>query len=234
MTRNPVGIIIQARMGSTRLPGKILKPVGSRTLLDHILKRLSLLRIPALPVIATSDSERDQVVERFCQSRRVACFRGSEADVLDRYYRCALQYGFQQVVRLTGDNPFPDPEELERLIALHTESQADYSHSFQVLPIGVGAEIFTMKALTESWLEGKAPQHREHVDEFLLENPQRFRTLQLEPVPAKFRPELRLTVDTEADYQKACFIAQNAASDCPATREVIALADLYDSRTVLP
>lgn len=222
-----VGIIIQARMGSTRLPEKVLKPIGSRALLGHVFERLRRLRTPALPICATSTEGRDDAVERFCREAGVACFRGSESDVLDRYYRCAVQHGLTQVVRLTGDNPFPDMEELDRLIALHLREGADFSHSFRVLPIGVGAEIFTFPALEASWREGTAPHHREHVDEYLLENPDRFRTLELDAVPSKHRSEVRLTVDTEGDYRKACYIAEHACSDPVTTEEAILLAERY-------
>lgn len=224
-----VGIIIQARMGSTRLPGKVLKPIGNRVLLGHIVERLRRLHSPALPVFATSTEERDDAVERFCQEAGVACFRGSESDVLDRYYRCAAEHGFTHVVRLTGDNPFPDMEELDRLIALHLKENADFSHSFRVLPIGVGAEIFTFDALRASWREGMAPHHREHVDEYLLENPDRFETLELEAVPSKHRPEVRLTVDTEADRRKACYIVDHACSDPVTTEEAIMLSERYET-----
>ena len=229
MSGAKVGIIIQARMGSTRLPEKILKPVGSSVLLGHIVERLRRLKTPALPVIATSTEGRDDAVERFCREAGVACFRGSESDVLDRYYRCAVGRGFTQVVRLTGDNPFPDMEELDRLIALHLKENAEFSHSFRVLPIGVGAEIFTFEALEASWREGMAPHHREHVDEFLLENPNRFRTLELDAVPSKHRPEVRLTVDTEADYRKACYIVEHASSDPVTTEGAILLSERYET-----
>jgi spore coat polysaccharide biosynthesis protein SpsF len=224
-----LGIIIQARMGSTRLPEKVLKPVGNRTLLGHIVERLRRLQATALTVCATSTEGRDDAVERFCRESGVACFRGSEQDVLDRYYRCAEEHGFTQVVRLTGDNPFPDMEELDRLISLHLTENADFSHSFRVLPIGVGAEIFTFDALQASWREGTAPHHREHVDEYLLENPGRFKTAELDAVPSKQRPEVRLTVDTEADYRRACHIAEHACSDPVTTEEAILLAERYQT-----
>ena len=100
--------------------------------------------------------------------------------MLDRYYQCAIQYGFRHIVRLTGDNPFPDMEELDNLIALHLSAGTDYANSFASLPIGVGAEIFTFEALERSWREGDAPHHLEHVNEYLLEHPEIFRSTSLE------------------------------------------------------
>ncbi len=127
-------------MGSSRLPGKVLKPIGSKVLLEHIIYRLGFLRHKAQLVVATSDTSRDDVVASFCQRLGVSCFRGSELNVLERYYDCARQFGFTQIVRLTADNPFIDVCELDRLIDLHVTNNADYSHSFGVLPVGVGAE----------------------------------------------------------------------------------------------
>src|SRR5688572_15146748 len=109
-------------MGSTRLPGKILEPIAGRPLLDHILGRLATLRNPAKVIVATSDGVRDDVVATFCSERGVDCFRGSEQDVLGRYYECARLYRFDHIVRLTGDNPFVDIEELDRLLDLHVGS----------------------------------------------------------------------------------------------------------------
>ena len=104
------GIIIQARCGSTRLPGKILKVIHDRTLLDHIIDRLKALQEEAVIVIATSTLPGDDRVEQFCREKGVLCFRGSESNVLSRYYECAREQGFDHIVRLTADNPFVDVE----------------------------------------------------------------------------------------------------------------------------
>lgn len=218
-----LGIIIQARMKSTRLPGKILMPIAGRPLLDHILGRLEQSRHRAAVVVATSTEPEDDAVERFSGERDVTCFRGDEHDVLDRYYRCARHHGFDQIVRLTGDNPFYDIAELDNLIDLHLREMSDFSHSFAALPVGVGAEIFSFAALEASHREGRADHHREHVDEFLLEHPERFSTSLLEVPAAKNHPEVRLTVDTPEDYRRACAIADQASGDFVTTEDAIAL-----------
>ena len=100
-----VGIILQARMGSSRLPGKFLKKIGDKSLLEHIFYRLTFLKHPAKVVLATSTNQKDDIVELFCKSRNIDCFRGSEENVLERYYLCAKKFGFDHIVRLTGDNP---------------------------------------------------------------------------------------------------------------------------------
>jgi len=222
-----LGIILQARMGSTRLPGKILMPIGNKALLDHILCRLNRLRHFAKTVIATSDTSGDDIVASFCIERAVACFRGSDSNVLDRYYQCATSYGFRHIIRLTGDNPFPDIEELDNLIDLHLVSGADYANSFASLPIGVGTEILTLAALERSWREGKSPHHIEHVNEYILENPQIFKTAILSVTADKYRPDIRLTVDTMEDYKQACYIAEKSPVDYITTKQAIELAEEY-------
>ena len=188
-----------------------------------MLFRLSHLTHEARVVIATTNSARDDVVESFCAERGVCCFRGSESNVLERYYLCARQYDFKQVVRLTADNPFTDIEALDQLIDLHLRSGADFSHSFRFLPIGVGAEVFTFEALEASYLEAKESHHIEHVDEYLLENLARFKTVELQIAGLKNQPDIRLTVDTMEDYQKACFIAKHATHEPISTEEAISL-----------
>ena len=122
----------------------------------------------------------------------------------------AKAYGFDQIVRLTADNPFTDIEELDRLIDLHLSKQADFSHSFSALPIGVGAEIFRSSTLDEAAKRSSAPHHFEHVDEYMIEHPERFKTVQLDIAVEKRSPQTRLTVDNEADYLRACFVAERA------------------------
>lgn len=209
-------------MGSTRLPGKVLKPIGPRPLLAHVVGRLEMLKHPHQAVVATSDLAADDAIAAWCQGEGVACFRGSEEDVLARYEGAARVFGLDPIIRLTADNPFTDMEELDRLIDLHGTEGNDFSHSFAVLPIGVGAEIFSFDALEKSARDGHAPHHREHVDEYMIENPQIFRTGSLAVEGPKNRPEVRLTVDTEEDYRRACVIAERAAGKWATTLEAIA------------
>jgi len=214
-------------MGSTRLPGKILRVIHSKSLLDHILFRLTRLRRGVTVVIATSDQLRDDVVETFCRERGVLCFRGSEDNVLDRYYRCAIHFDFAHIVRLTADNPFTDIEELDRLIDLHLASGNDFSHSFGNLPIGVGAEVFTFSALERSSREGRKAHHIEHVDEYMIENPAYFKTGSLAVTGNKNKPAIRLTVDTEEDFWRAHYIVSESQNEYITTEESIELCSRY-------
>ena len=210
-------------MGSTRLPGKVLKPIAGKKLLDHVLGRIALLRYPVEVIVATSRQPQDIVIEQHCISRGVAVFRGSEVDVLDRYYQCAVENSFEHVVRLTADNPFTDIEELQRLIEQHLAEHNDYTHSFGAMPLGVGAEIFTFAALERSAKEGHDPNHREHVNEYIQEHGEIFKIGILNVAEAKYCPDLRLTVDTEEDYQRACGIGCRAPDRWIGTEEAIEL-----------
>lgn len=218
-----IGIIIQARMGSTRLPAKVLKKIGDKNLLEHILFRLTKLNHNVEIVIATSILDKDDAIELFCKENEVQYFRGSETNVLERYYMCAKENKFDHIVRLTGDNPFVDIEELDNLITLHLKTKSDYSRSFFNLPKGVGAEIFTFEALERSYLFGTKENHIEHVNEYIEENEDRFKILELKVEKGKNRPDISLTVDTEDDYKKACFIVENAKNEYIGTKEAINL-----------
>ncbi len=218
-----IGIIIQARMGSSRLPGKVLKKIGDKNILEHILFRLKRLEHDVKVVIATSDLAKDDELELFCKQNDINCFRGSEQDVLSRYYLCAKEYKFDYIVRLTGDNPFVDIEELDNLINLHISTKADYSRSFAVLPKGIGSEIFIFEALEKSFFYGKKENHLEHVNEYIEENEYKFKISELSVIKDKNRPDISLTVDTLQDYKKACFIVNTSNKKYITTQEAIKL-----------
>lgn len=214
-------------MGSTRLPGKVLRAIGGRPLLSHVLERLGSLRHRVQVVIATSTEARDDDIASWCSAQEVACFRGSEGDVLDRYWRCTEQFGFEHVVRLTADNPFTDIDELDRLLAFHLSGGYDYSHSFGQMPLGVGAEVFSRDALARSHAQGLKPNHREHVNEFIEETPEAFRIGLLMVPAAKVAPALRLTVDTLEDWQRACRLVEANHGRSLETEEAIRLCSLF-------
>ena len=194
-------------MGSTRLPGKVLKPLCGKPMLAWIIERLKTMRRAGPIVVATSDLSEDEPVAALAKELGVAVFRGSETDVLDRYYRCALEHGFTTVVRATGDNPFVDPVEGDRLLELFEKKGLDYASAFPSLgsglPPGAGLEVMTFAALERSWREGTAPNHREHVNEFIQENPAIFKQDVLKAPPEKLGPDVSLTVDTREDFARA-------------------------------
>lgn len=224
-----VGIIIQARMGSSRLPGKVLLDFGGKTLLGHILYRLEKITSIVKIIVATSDFGQDDLIERFCKNHQVDCFRGEEQNVLKRYYDCATKYNFNNIVRMTADNPFPDIEELDRLIRFHLEKGFDFSENLSTLPIGVGTEIMSYSALKQSLENASLPKHYEHVDEYILDNLSNYKHGILSVPEYKNRPKVRLTVDTWKDYEKACYIIARTNSEYITTKQAIELSIQYEN-----
>ena len=211
-------------MGSKRLPGKVLLPVAGKTIIQHILGRLDSLKAAVFVIVATSDSPEDDVIAKHCQDCNVPVFRGSELDVLDRYYKCAVSEQFDHLVRLTADNPFPDIDELEKLITHHLQFNCDYSNSFNFMPIGVGAEIIAFTALEKIWKTARLPAHREHINDYIYDNPKKFKIGNIDISPAKYAPTLRLTVDTIEDYEFVCRLVGSPRAVCLTTEELIKLA----------
>lgn len=200
MSKN-IGIIIQARMGSTRLPGKVLKEINGKPLLKFILDRMKFFEDYSV-IVATTSLEHDQQIINYCHDQGVETFIGSNLDVLERYYNCAKEKSFHHIVRLTADNPFTDVEELKYLIKMHLQHKADYSSSKENLPIGVGAEIFSFNALELSYFKAKSQNHKEHVNEYILENISEFNCQFINPCSLHNKhPDIRLTLDTHQDYE---------------------------------
>ncbi len=185
--------------------------VGKFPLLLNILFRLNKSRYSPTVVVATSELEQDDVISEFCQKHHCNCFRGDETNVLKRFMKCADEYNFDHIVRVTADNPFIDVEEMDNLIDVHLENNNDYTHSFGELPLGLGTEIFAYNALKSSYMFAREPHHKEHVNEFIIENPNKYKVQQIHVPENKQKPELRLTVDTQEDYEKACNILLNNA-----------------------
>jgi len=197
-----IAIILQARTGSTRLPNKVMRLLGGVPLLSHCIGRLQ--RIGTV-IVATSDLTKDDPVEELARLKNVYCSRGSEEDVLDRYYHAAKMFNIRYIVRATGDNPFVDPNEAHRVVNYIVSNKVDYVTGAEVidrlgLPVGVGVEAFTFNALERSWFEGHAKNHREHVNEYILENPGSFNIVRLKCLQESSCPGLRLTVDTDDDF----------------------------------
>ncbi len=167
--------IVQARMGSTRLPGKVLADLDGRPLLALVLERTAAAPGLDAVAVATPDLPRDDAIAGFCAGENVACVRGSETDVLDRYHRAAAELHADVVVRITADCPLIDPEVVGRLLALRTDQQLDYAgnatgalppgrHRF---PDGLDCEVFTAATLDRAWRESTDPADREHVTLFM-------------------------------------------------------------------
>lgn len=198
-------------MGSTRLPGKILLPILGKPILWHIAQRLTQVKSIDEIVVATSDTDADQVVEDFCNSESIICFRGSEDDVLDRFYRAAKYSKANSVIRVTGDCPLIDAELIEELIQFYLNNDFDHcgiatgagvaNEEFQGrYPDGLDAEIFNIDTLEIACQEATDPLHREHVTPYIWKNPDKFKLGTLRSKNEDYS-QYRLTLDKEEDYE---------------------------------
>jgi len=200
----PIGIIIQARMGSERLPGKVLKklPDGEpvlRWVTERCLKSAQCQNV----VVATTLSPKDDEVIRFCDQFRYLSFRGSETDVLGRYLACAEHYSLDALVRVTADCPFIAPEVIDQCVAKFRNGGFDYvnnSRTSKTFPRGLDVEVFSLDALKQAAKLAVKDYQREHVTIVFYENPDFFRIGAVRADPDFYGPELRLTVDTAEDF----------------------------------
>ena len=147
--------IIQARMGSSRLPGKVLKDLGGETVLGRVVRRLRGSRQISNIVVATTTEATDEVIVAECDRLQVLCFRGSEQDVLDRYYQAAHANAAEAVVRVTSDCPLIDPKLVDETVEVFRDEHADYASNVspRTYPRGLDTEVFTFDALDRAWRE---------------------------------------------------------------------------------
>ena len=194
-------VIVQARMGSSRLPGKVMRDVVGRPMIELLLERVKVAQCVDQIVVATSDQPVDDKLCAFVESLGYQIFRGSEADVLDRYYRAATQFEASSIVRLTGDCPLMDPAVVDQVINLFKASGADYASNClpPSFPDGLDVEVFSYSILERAQAEAKAPHDREHVTPFFRRGD--FRTANLQS--SKDVSQLRWSVDEVADLHFA-------------------------------
>ncbi len=201
-TFNPrVVAILQARMGSTRLPGKVLANILGDSMLALIVKRINPTKSIDQLVIATTRSSMDNQIENVANNLGVPCFRGAEEDCLDRYFEAAKQFKAEVVVRLTGDNPLIDYNFIDYAIEQYFSSNPHYDYVdtslSRTFPLGLSVEVFSFNALKAAWEEDANISWREHVTPYIYRNPNHFSVKHL--ISLKDYSHLRLTVDTLDD-----------------------------------
>lgn len=214
-SRERVVAIVQARVSSSRLPGKVLADVAGRPLLAHLVERLRRARRLDEIVLATSSDPSDDPLEAFARSEALRCFRGSLHDVLDRYVRAAESSGATQVVRVTGDSPFTEPRFVDLAVEHHLRGGFDLTCAkdrADVIP-GTGNEVVRVAALQTAWRQGRSPEDREHVTWYLLAHRDRFRVAFYCPDPAARNPGITLTVDEPDDLELARAVARRLGDD---------------------
>jgi len=193
--------ILQARMGASRLPNKVLHKIRGKTLLELYINRVKQSRLIDKIVIATTKKVEDDVIQEVTTQLGLECFRGSENDLLDRYYQCAEKYHADVVVRLTPDDPFVDYQVIDRAIQIYKDNQVDFvtNHFEPTYPEGLDIEVYSINALKKSWKEAKLLSEREHVFPYIQNNQNQFKIINFKQ--RKDYSHLRWTIDYECDYE---------------------------------
>lgn len=169
-------IIVQARMTSTRLPGKILKEILGRPLLEYQIERLKRVEKADQIIIATTGNKTDDPVAELSEKLGVSCFRGPEEDVLARYYGAAAEANVDTIVRITADCPVIDPDISGAAIDFFIKNRYEYDYvRLEGYPRGLDAEVFSFNVLAECWREATAKPDREHVTPYIYHHPERYR-----------------------------------------------------------
>ncbi len=226
---NVVGVV-QVRMGSSRLPGKVLLDLAGEPVLVRCVNRTRRARTLDDVVVATTVQPADEAIVRLCAERGWPCFRGSEEDVLDRYYRAAMAYRVDVVVRITSDCPLIEPEIVDRVVQEFLERQPDVDYACNVLPRrtfprGLDTEVIRFDALERAWREDDNPIWREHVTPYIQRNPSLFRIHGI--VNEVDYSPMRWTVDTPEDLAFVRRIYDHFGHDRFSWQEVFAVLEKY-------
>jgi spore coat polysaccharide biosynthesis protein SpsF len=197
-THHRIVAIVQARMGSTRLPGKVMRLLIGKPVLWHVVDRLRFCQNIGAIVVATTDAPEDDVIEDWCCSHWVQCFRGSHDDVLDRYYQAAKFYQASSVLRITADCPALDPVVVDELLNEYKAHTYDFCGLAGAFPDGLDCEVMSFSSLERAWREAVLASEREHVTSYIHSHGDLFRLGKFERF---FNLEHhRWTLDEEADF----------------------------------
>jgi spore coat polysaccharide biosynthesis protein SpsF (cytidylyltransferase family) len=196
-------VIIQARVGSTRLPGKIMKKILGKTVLIHDLDRIKEMKTINKIVVATTDLEEDDIIVKAVKGydRNIGTYRGSESDVLDRYYKAAKEFNATVIVRITSDCPLIDPNVSDLVVEAFLKNDCDYCCNTlpRTFPHGLDTEVFSLDALERVWEEAKIPYEREHVTPYIREDTNKFRRINVKNNDDL--THLRWTLDYQEDFE---------------------------------
>ncbi len=207
--------ILQARVSSTRLPGKVLMPILGVPMILLEIERIRRSKFIDKLIVATSICGTDDPLENLCKEHSINCFRGELEDVLDRFYHTALQYHPEHIVRLTGDCPLIDPSIIDQVISFYMKNNYDYAGKAieQTFPDGLDVEVLRFSCLKQAWEEAVMPSEREHVTPYIHKNPELFsighykNSIDLS--------NLRWTVDEPLDFELITKIYESIYPDNP-------------------
>lgn len=198
-------IVVQARTGSSRLPGKVLLPAAGKSILARQLERIHASREADEIVVATTTLESDSIIARVCQSEGVACFRGHPTDCLDRHYHCGMHYHADVVVKIPGDCPLIDPRVIDRILLFYRNHAEEYDYVSNLhppsYPDGNDVEVIPMYTLEAAWNYATKSYEREHTTPYIWDNPSLFRIGNvLWEKGLDYSMTHRWVLDYEADY----------------------------------
>ncbi len=199
--------IIQARLGSTRLPLKMLLSLHGKPIIEWVIKRVQKAKLLDDIVVAIPISEDNNTLAKYLQELDVKVYRGSEGDVLDRFYQAAVENEATHIIRICADNPLIDPIEIDNLISFYEKERPDYVYNHipknNLYPDGLGAEMISFKILEEMHKVAKEQHYREHCMSYIIDNSDRFSIMTFDPLNEGIRyPELKFDIDTFEDYEK--------------------------------
>ena len=206
-----VGIIVQTRTGSTRLPAKVMMKADDKLLMiDYVINQLKNSKLCDEIVIATTDLQQDDAIFNHVTSRNISCFRGDEKNVLERHYQCAKKYDFSIIVRIPSDKPLIDPTIVDSVIEKFQSNSYDYISNFSVdvnddhkfvpsYPSGTEVEIFSFTALEAAWKNATSENDKEHVTAYIYSHPEKFNIFILKS--QKNLSQFRWALDYENDLK---------------------------------
>jgi len=196
-------------MRSTRLPKKVLLPLGNKTILENVVDRVRQAKTIGQVIVATSTEPDDDAIAKLCEEKGIQYFRGSHEDVLDRYYQTAKKFNAEHICRITADCPLIDPAVLDEAVKQYQKGgydQVSNSHPVATYPDGFDTWIFSFAALEKSWQEAKLPSEREHVTSYMWNHPEKFKIFNV-----KNKVDwsgYRLTIDEDRDYEALKIIVE--------------------------
>lgn len=221
--------IIQARMSSTRLPGKVMKEILGKPMIGYLFERIIGARMVSKAILATSTDESNDALAEYVSSLGIEVFRGSESDVLDRYYQAAAKYTPQAVVRITGDCPVIDPRVIDQVVKFYTDRNFDYVSNIDppTFPDGMDIEVFSYKLLKEAHEKAGLASEREHVTTYMRKGDgvKRGNVVNKEDLSAE-----RWTVDNKEDFT----LIKKIIEEIYPRKKLFSMQDILDYKTKSP
>ena len=200
-----IATVIQARMSSTRLPGKVMLPILGKPLLVRMVERVAASELAGQIVVATSTNHDDDEIEKLCIREKIKCFRGHLTDLLDRHYQSGKKFGADAVVKIPSDCPLIDPKVIDKVLRFYLNNSEKYDFVSNLHPAtypdGNDVEIISFGALEKTWKEADKNFEREHTTPYIWENPDKFNIANIEwETGLDYSTSHRWTIDFEEDY----------------------------------